>query len=192
MGLDMFLYGVKRVKEEDVPSVVTEEWIENTGLRNADIDRINAKDLLPYSVVRTVLAKVTDYDKIKRAYGIPENAIHGGWCCSSSKGFVLFFYDEEHNQAVVSTTKKELDEKFTKTVEKKAIVFSIEELAYWRKNYDLQDFFYENLESPGNVTFSELSQETLGKLKSWLSRRNLDKQKIFSKGYDAKMYYEWW
>ena len=49
MGLDMFLYGVKRVKEEDVPSVVTEEWIENTGLRNADIDRINAKDLLPYS-----------------------------------------------------------------------------------------------------------------------------------------------
>ena len=128
-----------------------------------------------------------DIEKIKEDYNVNKDAHISIF---NSDGVIEFSCGEYRKQVKIS--KDDLN-KYDKKVFRETIVFKGDELAYWRKEYDLQDLIYnEYCGQVYNCGFHEIDDEMMRKINRYLRVRNMDKQSINNDGYIAKMYHEWY
>lgn len=193
MGLDMWMYGIKDISNEDIPDGMSQSWYEEENgykliTRYDDDDDFEQMfhDMYDYSVERNVEYSETDFDKVKKDYGIKKEA-YISYFGGSKIGFSCRDYYKE-----IDITQDELD-KYEKKVFHKALVYKADELAYWRKEYDLQDLIYREYHGQiYNCGLHRLTKSTMAKINRYLKSRDMSKQSINDEDYVAKMYHEWY
>ena len=143
MGLDMWMYGIKDISNDEIPDNMPESWYEEHEYNIIRIDENDNefndmfKDLYNYSVIRNVVYTETDWNKLMKDYEIDKNASISRWSSDGTIGFSCKNYYKE-----IAVTQDEL-EKYNIDVTAKTLVYKADELAYWRKEYDLQDLIYK-------------------------------------------------
>ena len=193
MGLDMWMYGIKDISGEEIPDGMPQEWYEEHDYKmiehyedDNDFDNM-FHDMYDYSVIRNVEYTETDFEKIKEDYNVNKDAYVSMLGSGGVIGFSRGNYYKE-----VKISEDELN-KYDKKVFREALVYKADELAYWRKEYDLQDLIYnEYYGQIYNCGFHSLNDEMMRKINRYLRVRNMSKQSINNDGYIAKMYHEWY
>lgn len=193
MGLDMWIYGIKDILNDGIPDNMPESWYEENEYNIIRIDEEDNefddmfKDLYNYSVIRNVIYTEIDWNKLMKDYEIDKNARLSGWSSDGRIGFSCKNYYKE-----ITVTQHEL-KKYNIDVTAKILVYKADELAYWRKEYDLQNLIYnEYCGQIYNCGFHEIDNEMMRKINRYLRVRDMSKQSINDDGYVAKMYHEWY
>jgi hypothetical protein len=153
MGLDMYLYKVKKMKEEaaKVLNNLTSEQIREKypnalifGMNNEEEARLY-EALLPYAQKVMVINRYLNLEKMKKDYDIPNDAYINGEGWTTNEVHYSFYDNASKKSFDVKMTIDELDKKYGfDETDEQYIVKEIEEVYYWRKAYKIQDFFYEN------------------------------------------------
>ena len=192
MGLDMWMYGIKDISDEEIPDNMPQEWYEEHDYKlithyenDDDFDNMYG-DMYIYSAIRNVEYIETDMEKLKKDYKIHENANLG----SIIGGKLGFYYNKKSWEIEIS---EDEIKKYDKKVFRKALIFKADELAYWRKEYNLQDLIYTGYHKEiYNCGFHELDDDLMEKINRYLEVNDMYKQNINDDGYIAKMYHEWY
>ncbi len=196
MGLDMFVYGISKVKENEIPANPTPEWLDKHNYRycvaddgdfDAESPNPRTADLLPWSVVREVDCVEVDWNKVRSDNGLSHDAFVVG-IMKDISGSTYLIRDKAREVAIRNP---EESEQYRLTRKRQLLIYRADELAYWRKEYDLQAFFYARIDDLDNVTYAEINPELFRDLKQYLFGKGMDLQKL-EKAYDAYMYYEWY
>ena len=193
MGLDMWMYGIKDISNEEIPDGMPESWYEEHGYKlithyEDDDDFYNMfHDMYDYSVIRNVEYTETDFEKIKKDYNVKKEA---NISMMSGGGVIGFSCGEYYKE--IEIPKDEWD-KYDKKVLREAIIFKADELAYWRKEYKLQELIYNKYY--GNIYncgFHLIDDDMMKMINRYLKVKDMNKQHINDDGYVAKMYHEWY
>lgn len=178
------------MKNNNYSYVYLNDLGEDNALCKDDLSNDAIVDLVPYSVVRTVDTKIIDYKKILSDNGYSADtpigigmisSVEMGFSVKTGNGFESIFISTE-----------DVNSKYMMSTVEKVLIYKAEMLAYWRKEYDLQNFFYENLDECDNVTFREIDEDLMNILLDYLDRNNMGHQDLEKTDFDAKMYYEWY
>lgn len=148
MGLDQYLYRVSKIGDglakrlegkntSDVSGyfILGREYIEDEEIQRT------FKDLLPYFTKVRMLRTEIDLDRIRRDNGIPQDAY---WIDSRHVGNER----SEITFALPDGTDKTVEwdaQRYTFEEPFDAYVCQKEEVYYWRKAYDVQDYIYDAL-----------------------------------------------
>lgn len=146
MGLDMYIYRVRKPQLEE--RTYTAEEISNMGFSSVDVEEVSGEmslfeQILPYMVVRNVTDKYVNKAKIISDYDLPKNSY------LSMSGYDGIKLEGTHNNGVIVRQfigREELDKKYTFEKTVPTYIWRTEEEAYWRKHYDLQEWFYNIIE----------------------------------------------
>lgn len=193
MGLDMWMYGIKDISNEDIPDGMPQEWYEEHDYEmiehyedDDDFDNI-CHDMYNYSVIRNVEYTETDFEKIKEDYNVNKDAYIS---MLGSGGVIGFSCGNYYKEVKISVDELK---KYDKKVFRESLIYKADELAYWRKEYDLQDLIYN--EYYGNIYncgFHLIDDDMMKKINRYLKSRDMNKQRINNDGYVAKIYHEWY
>lgn len=170
MGLDMYVYKIKKAAEDAAAKCQnkTEEEIEKNFSIFYPDDPELIQPILPWLIPVNAKVKILDLEKLKRDFNIPENSHISGQRVGGGE-YGWYFRDEngEGYKAILTDDNYEDYQKLeTMTL---YICDSIEELDYWRKNYDLQEnlhHIYRNetnssIENCGYYPISETMYEAI-------------------------------
>ena len=159
MGLDMYVFKMRKANLED--RVYTIGELSELGVSYVSVeDAMRNMDLytqlLPYTIKREVTAEFYDVQKIIEDYNLPKNA-----------GIGMISYDKivvsgtANNGEYVrqEVTREEIEEKYTLVKTDPYYIWESEEVAYWRKHYDLQDWIYDALGDVDNTKYCYLPEE---------------------------------
>ena len=186
MGLDQYVFRVSKPNLED--RVYTAEELGNMGLHkayyhDAEQDMHLIKELLPYTEIRNVRSNFLNKTQIIADYNLPEDSYVGymgadGMRMHSPDGVTQFISQEE------------IDKKYILTEELPCYIWHAEDVAYWRKNYALQDWIPIALKrSVENTGYYRLTKTIIHRLNS---RFNADVPEEGKTKESALFYWEWY
>ena len=196
MGLDMYMYGIVDISSDDIPDGEKTNVYEDKGYslidkKDYDEDEFDGMfhDLIPYAVIRNVSYTLTDWEKIKKSYNLPENS---NLCGISSDGTYWFIDSDSKKDYKIFISEQEM-RKYDYQELRESLVFKCEELAYWRKEYDLQDLIHNEYKGTiYNCGFHLMDDNLMKDINKYLKKRDMDRQSINNPEYIAKMYHEWY
>ena len=153
MGLDQYIYRIKKLE-------LSERLYTSEELGAMDLNKIVVEDfenhkelygqLEPYAVKRDVLCKLYDIEKMIADYNLPGNSHIWRYCGNE---ITISGYDANNQRIDQTISYDEINRKYTKTEIIPYYLFSTEEVCYWRKHYDLQDWVYENIDNVDNTAY---------------------------------------
>lgn len=147
MGLDMYVYRVQS-PGLDADKVYDRNEIEGVVLHKDEIDEPMYRQLLPYCDKLRVISHYYNFDKIKEDYGLSE--VHIGGYTYDNKGGRTFLYGIKNGENFHTEVSDDvIQEKYIIDKEEPCYVCCTDEIRYWRKAYDVQDWFHDNID--GNV-----------------------------------------
>lgn len=180
MGLDMWVRRVRKPNLEDKEYTYEE-------LSNMDYCMVSVEDveneismfeqLLPYTIVRNVLTQYYNKEKMIADYNLPKDSYIGMY---SSEGIQI-------SGQFIST--KDIEEKYTITKSVPHYIWKESEEAYWRKAYDLQNWFYSNLKNVDNCGYYILDADLIAEMNK---KFNEDVSEDDPTDYEALFYHEWY
>ena len=160
MGLDSYVFRIKKAQGLE-PRVYT----------RAELDRLNldyffkgesyeslVQQLMPYSQEVQVKAPQIDFQKICKEHGLSDKAYI---CLRSGNGDIGFIDPMKKEDRKLIVSGADIQANFLVETTQPYYVHICERVAYWRKNYDVQDFFYENLDHVENTGFYLLNDEVI-------------------------------
>lgn len=161
MGLDQYIYRISKAELEDRVYKVDE--FNHTNLSRLSVsdferDRGLCNQLRPYAVKRNVECKLYDVDKMIEDYSLPKDSYiwrYGGG------GITIGGKTEDGESINQDITNEEIELKYTKTEIIPYYIWAQEEVQYWRKNYKLQDWAYDNLDGIDNTAYCVLNSELI-------------------------------
>ena len=162
MGLDQNIYRISKPNLEN--KVYTAEEISlmgnvcKTSVEEFENDILLLGQLIPYVVKRDVECKFYDVEKMIADYNLPKNS--GIWRCGGG-GITIGGTDENGKRINQEISDDEIREKYTKTDTLPHYIWKQEEVKYWRKHYDLQDWIYENIDSVDNTAYCLLNADLI-------------------------------
>ena len=140
MGLDMYMYEIGKLDESEVIPLVgaktndIKERYHYIDKETFDADPDMYGDLIPYITEIPVIDTAFDYKSCFANYGInEEDMVTGSFCSNQEVGWS--FISGAHIKIAQDEYESYLYEQ-----EILVYVFKSREVAYWRKNYDLDDF----------------------------------------------------
>lgn len=140
MGLDMEIRRISR-PNYDYEKVYERCDIDGVILGENDLHKDMYQQLVPYCQKLRVHNQYYNMNKIREDYRLSEHASIG---CLSSVGITV--YDRRGSGKSVDISANLIDEKYTLDKIEYCFVCLVEGVRYWRKAYDVQDWFHENLE----------------------------------------------
>lgn len=165
MGLDQYIY---RAKKPQLEERVYESAEIDSMLNMHRVFLVDAEDemdlieqLLPYTVVREVKAKFMDDKKMFADHGIPKNAY---MCYMSSVEITYTWTDENGKRNEKTIAMREVDEKYTIEKVLPCYIWESEEVQYWRKHYELQDWIYDHIDGVQNTGYYILDADLIREL----------------------------
>lgn len=154
MGLDMWIFRITQLTEDDKKKVDNGDVSEYTEFFLSDVENEglyrHIKDLL---YIKTKNTEYWDYDKIKKFFNIPEDAKCVLSSSSSDGSFTWHFVvpnrNSENTYSINSEDIPKDKEKELKSTKEEIVGYAKEqEIGYWRKDYKLQNKMYENCDYP--------------------------------------------
>ena len=174
MGLDMYIYGIST--PELIDCVYEAEYLYNNGYIYRFADELDSRhaELLPFAAKAQVRRKDVDLERIIADYGLPAKSCIG---CFSRDGITVGGITATGSYARATVSYEDIKTKYATESVEDCYVWRRRKLAQWRKNYDIQDFWYQTLDrdvenggycklDEGNINAyydAEISQQYLAK-----------------------------
>lgn len=215
MGLDQYLYEVTRLTAKEKAKIDKMSYDDIDGEYNiVEVDDDPDSGLLGLEGhkwrdikdwVYVVEREVEEYDMglVRAAFNLPDKA-HFAGCMISSSGVTHFVSDDSDEGGgdwpYPSITDAELKEKNCFVMVKhKFAVYKTAELAYWRKEYDLQQLMHDAYDSTiDNCMYAKLNSKMIKSILRWQkNHRNvwdytLTEDDLRSTNERLVCYYEWY
>lgn len=136
MGLDMYLYKLTKVSEEEAAKVNAEDLKCTYFMKNERTDRL-LQHVMPWLTKTDLSIQVWDMDKIKKSVGAPIDAnvvveSHGG-------DYVVEFMFRKGEETYTATIMEDEVDEFSMRIDKPAYLVNMEKVGYWRKDYALAE-----------------------------------------------------
>lgn len=160
MGLDMYVY---RVHEPhlDENKVYDRDNVDGVILSENDIGEPMFRQLLPYCKRVRIINHYYDMKKIGNDYGMTDIRI-GGWSCGNDGSFTFVYGNKNGISTQIKIPDDLIQSEYTIGREEVCYVCEHEEIRYWRKAYDIQDWFHETIHEPvENTGYYILTEEML-------------------------------
>lgn len=155
MGLDMEIRRISKPHIDD-SIIYNRADIHGVVLEEGELKEPMYRQLAPYTQALQVRSRYYDMEKIQEDYGLSDNP-HISMMCASCVEVTDF-----KTHKTVEITRAEIDQKYTVERVEKCFAWNSEEVKYWRKAYDIQDWFHEHIEERvENTGFYILSVATL-------------------------------
>lgn len=184
MGLDMYIY---RVSKPNLDDTVIYNYVDLNGivLDDGDLDKPMYRQLAPYAQQIQVRTQCYDMDKIRRDYELSNDSY-----ISMRSSYRIVITDRKSGKMVdISSDVIERDY-IVEKVEKR-FVCNKEEVAYWRKAYDIQNWFYEHIEDGvENTGYYILPGELLLKFNKVFKEDRIEAESPDEES--ALFYWEWY
>lgn len=187
MGLDMWIRRVKKIKLEE--REYTQEEISAMGYSAVSINEVEGhlfEQLAPYAVVRNVLTSYYNVEKMIADYNLPETSYIG---YMSFEGIKISGRNEAGEDVGQFISTKDVNEKYTLVKSVPHYIWEESDEAYWRKHYDLQDFFYNNLEDVDNCGYYILDASLIAEMNE---KFHEDVSEVDPTDDEALFYHEWY
>lgn len=189
MGLDQYIYRAKKPKLEN--KVYTAEELANMNLHKAWAhevieDRDLIEQLLPYTQIIQAQSNFLNSKQIIVDYNLPENSYLG---YIGPDGIQMYGKDENGNSVSQFITQDEVDKKYVLTETLPCYVWDTEEIQYWRKCYDIQDWIYEHIDGVQNTGYYMLDADLIREFNKEFDE---DIPKEDPDEESALFYYEWY
>lgn len=164
MGLDMYVYKVRKAELED--REYTTKELSDLNLSYVCVeDEYNVSDLyaqlLPYTIKRNASAECYDIEKMIADFNLPSNS-HIGML--SYEMIVLYGTTDGGRYVRQEIFREDIENKYTITKTSAYYIWEQEEVEYWRKHYDLQDWIYDTLENVDNTGYYILNANVIAEL----------------------------
>lgn len=185
MGLDMYIFRVRK-PVMDEGRVYSEDEARELADLIIPCDRMRPElhaDLMPYTRTVTVRNSYDDMEKIGRDYGLSD--VYLSACVGNRAMFNGL--DKTGEKKSVTLTFEQIVANYTIEVEEPCYAASVTQEYYWRKAYDVQEFFYEHYPVE-NLGYYRLSMEFIRELNRKFNL-NLPED---DPGEDAALFYHEW
>ena len=165
MGLDMHVFKIRKAILNEKRAYTTQELRERgisyVSLEDAKENIDLYRQILPYTTKADVTADFYDVQKIIADYDLPKNSHIG---MMSYDKIIVAGTDANGDYIRQEVTREEIEEKYILTKTEIYYIWKSEEVAYWRKHYDLQDWIYDVLGNVENTKYCYLDEETIKEL----------------------------
>lgn len=157
MGLDMNVYRVhKPLLDEN--EMYDGKDVKDIVLSEKDINEPALRQLLPYCKKVRIMNHYYDLEKIEKDYDVPNVRI-GGWGSDETGSYTTFYGDNVRSFKVYKAL---IESKYTIDREETCYVFARDEVRYWRKAYDVQEWFHDHIPEPvENTGYYILTEDIL-------------------------------
>lgn len=153
MGLDMEIRRISKPHMDD-SVIYNREDIHGIILDEDELKEPMYRQLTPYVQPLQVRSQHYDMEKIRKDYGLTDDSY-----ISMMSDYRIAITDRGTHKTVEIST-EDVDKKYTVERVEKRFVCNSEEIRYWRKAYDVQDWFHENIDGEvENTGFYILSVE---------------------------------
>lgn len=203
MGLDMYMYKCRKLKEEEVQNLMNgniQDFEEQYTFFKKDefegYETSFAEDLLPVLTNVKVKAKYVNIRKILKDFNIPENVdiVGEGY---SGQEVEYTFANNKGFRKEVKLNYDILEEKYVYEAEDEYFVCEMTEVAYWGKAYDIQKFMHKMIKVPIiNCGYYHVSEPILSKL---IKKKVIGNDEVYyteedfqCKGDEIIVYHEWY
>lgn len=160
MGLDMFVFRVTK-QQLDSGTVYDRSDLSGVIIDESDMDAPAYRQILPYCAKVRVINHYYDMEKLAAEYGIT-NAYIGGYGFTQSEAKIILCGKKDGNPFNEIIPAKLIESRYVIDREETCFVCGSEEIRYWRKEYDVQDWFYDHIsEQIENTGYYTLSEETI-------------------------------
>lgn len=139
MGLDMELRRVSK-PHLDPNRVYRPSEIDGVVIPEEQIDLPMYRELRPYTQKIRVLNEHLEMDKLRSDHGLGR---HSYICTYGNRGASVFDPDTSE---LVEISCDDMDTKYTSRRVETGYACLTEEIRYWRKAYDVQEWFYQQLD----------------------------------------------
>ena len=192
MGLDMYVSRISKVDLEY--RLYTSDEINDIGLNVCTIkDFENAglamEQILPYASKIQTVNEYYDMEKIKADYNLPGNS-HIGMI--SPRGIRVGGRDADGQYVSVDISPDDIRGNYTITEVEDCYAWQSEEVAYWRKNYDLRDAFYDLIGYVENCGYYVIDAEMINALQVEFEDDMCDVPAENPTSEQALFYHEWY
>ena len=203
MGLDMYLYRIRKLDEDEIDELNKIDYeklcrLDFTILTLADEDDMaRVRHIRPWITVVKKDVRVRDYDAIKREAGIPEDAHLSGSCYTNGRTAFIFRKDKQRYEMCWEKFTQEQRDRCTGTATYDIAVWRESEVAYWRKEYKLQTRIHSACSTPIlNCGYYPLNDEmrkvVLAYEKSREDGRQVHAADLESTDSSVVCYHEWY
>ena len=139
MGLDMEIRRVSKPHMDDT-IVYNREDIMGVVLDEDELNLPMYRQLAPYTQELRVRSQYYDMEKIRKDYKLSDDSYISMMCSS------CISITDRKTRKTVEIRSEDIDRKYTVERVEKRFVCDFEEIRYWRKAYDIQDWFHEHIE----------------------------------------------
>lgn len=142
MGLDQYIYKISKPNNIYNTDHVYDYYNdinanEHIMIPAKDCNESFAKSLIPYCCTIKARTNFIDYNALYEDYGLNKNQIF----IRCGREYETYTDNNKTVDILVSTIK----ERYTKTEVEDYYICKCEEIKYWRKEYDIQKWFHNNL-----------------------------------------------
>ncbi len=164
MGLDMYVYRVHKplIDESKLYDKDDLDKICNIVINESEITDPRVQQIIPYCTKVRAIAHYYNVEKIGRDYGLT-NAIVGGWHYNNGESFVdIYECDEDNIEKSVAIPSGLIRSRYVNDREETFFVCENERIWYGRKDYEIQNWFHDNIPVPvENTGYYVLTEQIL-------------------------------
>lgn len=182
MGLDMNILRIS-VPDLDTGRIYTRAEIDGVILDEEDIKEQMYCQLVPYCVKVRVTSQYYDMESIRRDYKLDKDAHIWG------------YFGDHISISNIDIPNEIIEKKYILEKTEEKYVCHSEDIRYWRKAYDIQSWFYENIHADSGVNVENTGYYLLSKklLQKFNKRFPLDKVLAkYPTDESALFYWEWY
>lgn len=155
MGLDMEVVRVTKSRRDD-SIIYDRSELDAIVLEKDDLDNPMFSGLVPYTQPLQVRSSYYDIDSIRKDYNLSDHVY-----ISAITHYSLSVTDRV-TKKTVEVPQRDVESKYIQTRVDTCYVCDSEEIRYWRKAYNIQDWFHEHIDGDvENTGFYILSGELL-------------------------------
>ncbi len=207
MGLDMWMYEVKKMTKKEIAMLNNMSYKEISDLPDfsyyikEEVDQKNEEfieDLLPYTITVPVNIKYCDLEKVKREHNIPDDyyLFRASYRNTADIEYEYGSSDYRKKKIIVNFTNEEF-ENYIVNKPRHLIVYKQKEVAYWRKFYELQEkiydmYFEETTKEIQNCGMHSLSDDMLNEISKMCRKYGYKFRKPRWTKSNAFFYQEWY
>ena len=189
MGLDMSVYRIHK-PNLDKGKVHDMDDLDGIVLADKEISSPMFRQLFPYCQKVRILNHYYDLKKIGEDYGITDPHI-GGWKCDDNGSSTYIYGSKNGNSEHFEISDDLIQSKYVIDREETCYVCVRDEVRYWRKAYDIQEWFHENIPEPvENTGYYILTEEMLEAFNKEFPEDELPVEAPSSN--EALVYWEWY
>ena len=190
MGLDQFVVKVKKPLLNK--RQYTSKELSSHGLNYVSVSNFESKislyeELLPYVSKTNVECEFYDVDKMIADYNLPNDSYI--WCRWGNGNIIMRGSTYKGERVDCHFSNAEVKEKYIYTKIEPYYCWEEEEVQYWRKNYDLQDWMYENIDGVNNCGYSVLDLDAISEINDLF---DADLPAVKPTEARALFYHEWY